>query len=156
MKRWNWAEVAVGTAVFLAGCGGASDGADTTPKAAAASFKVFGDSLADSGTFGYKFTVQGKDASGNAKKGEIRAPSEAYARALLRRQGVIPSRIKRKPKPMFGSSIKEKDLVICTRQLATMINAGVPLVQAITLIGAGSAKGLQGLLKSASSGQCRK
>lgn len=95
-----------------------------------------------------EFFWEGKDASGNAKKGEIRAPSEAYARALLRRQGVIPSRLKRKPKPMFGSSIKEKDLVICTRQLATMINAGVPLVQAITLIGAGSAKGLQGLLKS--------
>lgn len=68
MKRWNWAAVAVGTAVFLAGCGGASDGADTAPKAKAAAFKVFGDSIADSGTFGYKFTIQGKDADGNAFK----------------------------------------------------------------------------------------
>ncbi len=65
MKRWKWAAVAVGTAVFLAGCGGASDGADTTPKATAKAFKVFGDSIADSGVFGYKFTIQGKDANGN-------------------------------------------------------------------------------------------
>ncbi len=65
MKRWKWAAVAVGTAVFLAGCGGASDGADTAPKATAAAFKVFGDSIVDSGTFGYKFTIQGKDSNGN-------------------------------------------------------------------------------------------
>lgn len=68
MKRWKWAAVAVGTAVFLAGCGGASDGADTVPKATAKSFKVFGDSIVDSGVFGYKFTIQGKDADGNAFK----------------------------------------------------------------------------------------
>lgn len=65
MKRWNWAAVAVGTAVFLAGCGGASDGADTAPKVTAKAFKVFGDSIVDSGTFGYKFTIQGKDADGS-------------------------------------------------------------------------------------------
>lgn len=68
MKRWKWAAVAVGTAVFLAGCGGASDGASTTPKTTAAAFKVFGDSIVDSGTFGYKFTIQGNDADGNAFK----------------------------------------------------------------------------------------
>lgn len=68
MKRWKWAAVAVGTAVFLAGCGGASDGAGTAPKTTAAAFKVFGDSIADSGVFGYKFTIQGKDADGNAFK----------------------------------------------------------------------------------------
>ncbi len=68
MKRWKWAAVAVGTAVFLAGCGGASDGASTTPKTTAAAFKVFGDSIVDSGVFGYKFTIQGKDADGNAFK----------------------------------------------------------------------------------------
>ena len=63
MKRWKWAAVAVGTAAFLAGCGGASDGASTTPKTTAAAFKVFGDSIADSGTFGYKFTIQSADAA---------------------------------------------------------------------------------------------
>lgn len=63
MKRWKWAAVAVGTAVFLAGCGGASDGAGTTPKTIAPVFKVFGDSIADSGTFGYKFTIQSADTA---------------------------------------------------------------------------------------------
>ena len=48
-------------AVFLAGCGGASDGSDITPKTIAPSVKVFGDSIMDSGTFGYKFTIQSAD-----------------------------------------------------------------------------------------------
>lgn len=61
MKRWNWLALAAGCAVFLAGCGGGSDGADTTPKTRASAVKVFGDSLADSGTFGYKFTIQSSD-----------------------------------------------------------------------------------------------
>ena len=68
MKRWKWAAVAVGTAAFLAGCGGASDGAGTTPKTTAAAFKVFGDSVVDSGAYGYKLTIQGKDADGNPFK----------------------------------------------------------------------------------------
>jgi len=61
MKQWKWAAVAAGCAVVLAGCGGASDGASTTPKTIAASVKVFGDSIMDSGTFGYKFTIQSSD-----------------------------------------------------------------------------------------------
>lgn len=63
MKQWKWAVVAAGCAAFLAGCGGASDGADTTPKSVAPSAKVFGDSIMDSGTFGYKFTIQSADAA---------------------------------------------------------------------------------------------
>lgn len=63
MKRWKWAAVAVGTAVLVAGCGGASDGADTTPKTTAPAFKVFGDSIVDSGVFGYKFTIQSSNAA---------------------------------------------------------------------------------------------
>ncbi|MBK5206963.1 MAG: phospholipase [Polaromonas sp.] len=65
MKRWNWLALAAGCAVVLAGCGGASDGADTTPKVAIKSVKVMGDSLSDSGTFtgipslGRIFSVQG-------------------------------------------------------------------------------------------------
>ena len=58
MKQWKWAAVAASCAVVLAGCGGASDGADTTTKTVAPSVKVFGDSLQDSGTFGFKATVQ--------------------------------------------------------------------------------------------------
>lgn len=61
MKQWKWAAVAAGCAVMLAGCGGASDGANTTPKTTVTSVKVFGDSIMDSGTFGYKFTVQSAD-----------------------------------------------------------------------------------------------
>lgn len=63
MKQWKWAAVALGCAVMLAGCGGASDGASTTPKSVAPSAKVFGDSIMDSGTFGYKFTIQSADAA---------------------------------------------------------------------------------------------
>jgi len=61
MKQWKWAAVAASCAVILAGCGGASDGASTTPKTIAPSVKVFGDSIMDSGTFGYKFTIQSAD-----------------------------------------------------------------------------------------------
>ena len=49
--------------VVLAGCGGASDGANTTPKTIAPAAKIFGDSIMDSGTFGYKFTIQSADAA---------------------------------------------------------------------------------------------
>jgi len=61
MKQWKWAAVAASCAVVLAGCGGASDGSDTTPKTVAPSVQVFGDSIMDSGTFGYKFTIQSAD-----------------------------------------------------------------------------------------------
>ncbi|MBP6483812.1 MAG: phospholipase [Rhodoferax sp.] len=61
MKQWKWAAVAASCAVVLAGCGGASDGSNTTPKTIVPSVKVFGDSIMDSGTFGYKFTIQGPD-----------------------------------------------------------------------------------------------
>lgn len=63
MKQWKWAAVAAGCVVVLAGCGGASDGANTTPKTIAPAAKIFGDSIMDSGTFGYKFTIQSADAA---------------------------------------------------------------------------------------------
>ena len=59
MERWKYA--AAGAVVALAGCGGSSDGADTTPRSVVSSVKVFGDSVADSGTFGYKVTIQSAD-----------------------------------------------------------------------------------------------
>ncbi|MCF8167444.1 MAG: phospholipase [Rhodoferax sp.] len=61
MSQWKWAAIAAGCAVFLAGCGGASDGSDITPKSAVPTAKIFGDSIMDSGAFGYKFTVQSAD-----------------------------------------------------------------------------------------------
>lgn len=63
MKQWKWAAVAAGCVVVLAGCGGASDGANTTPKTIAPAAKIFGDSIMDSGTFGYKFTIQSADTA---------------------------------------------------------------------------------------------
>ncbi len=63
MKQWKWAAVAASCAVVLAGCGGASDGSNTTPKTVVTSVKVFGDSIMDSGTFGYKFTIQSANAA---------------------------------------------------------------------------------------------
>lgn len=56
MKKWQYA--AAGAMAVLAGCGGSSDGADTTTRTTVSSVKVFGDSIADSGTFGYKLTIQ--------------------------------------------------------------------------------------------------
>lgn len=61
MKKWKYA--AAGALTVLAGCGGSSDGADTTPRTAVSAVKVFGDSLADSGTFGYRVTVQSANPS---------------------------------------------------------------------------------------------
>jgi len=62
MKQWKWAAAAAAScAIILAGCGGASDGASTTPKTVAPSVKVFGDSIMDSGALGYKFTIQSSD-----------------------------------------------------------------------------------------------
>ena len=63
MKQWKWAAVAASCAVVLAGCGGASDGSNVTPKTITPSVKVFGDSIMDSGTFSCKFTVQSADAA---------------------------------------------------------------------------------------------
>lgn len=63
MKQWKWAAVAASCAVVLAGCGGASDGSNITPKTVVSSVKVFGDSIMDSGTFGFKFTIQSSDAA---------------------------------------------------------------------------------------------
>ena len=81
----------------------------------------------------------GKDKTGNKTKGEVSAKSESVARADLRRSGIRVLKIKKKPKPLFASkaSIKPKDIAIFSRQLATMLEAGVPLVQSFEIIGKG-------------------
>ncbi len=76
------------------------------------------------------------------KTGEIEAPDEAAVRIQLRRQGIRPSSIKKKPKdlleniPFFQEKVKEKDVVIFARQFATMINAGLPIIQCLDLLSA--------------------
>ena len=89
------------------------------------------------------FIWAGKDKNGRETKGEIHASSQAMARAQLRRQGVKPKSVRKKPKPLFGGqgkAIKAADIAIFTRQLATMIKAGVPLVQSFEIVAEGADK----------------
>ncbi len=81
---------------------------------------------------------QGTDRSGKKTKGEIQSSSQALAKAQLRKQGIIPSRVKRKPKELFGpkkQKITPGDIAVFTRQLATMMKSGIPLVQSFEIVG---------------------
>jgi type IV pilus assembly protein PilC len=84
------------------------------------------------------FEWEGKDRNGKTVRGEQRAVSENQVMASLRRQGVIPGKIKKR-KMRSGKAIKPKDIAIFTRQLATMMKAGVPLLQAFDIVGRGNA-----------------
>jgi type IV pilus assembly protein PilC len=83
------------------------------------------------------FEWEGKDKNGKAVRGEIRAGGEAVVSASLRRQGILVGKI-RKRRLSGGRSIKQKDIAIFTRQLATMMRAGVPLLQAFDIVARGS------------------
>jgi type IV pilus assembly protein PilC len=85
------------------------------------------------------FVWIGTDQKGMRLKGESRAANMGLVRADLRRQGIRPIKVKKKPKPLFGAGKKVTagDIAVLTRQLATMMNAGVPLVQAFDIIGRG-------------------
>ena len=81
---------------------------------------------------------QGTDKTGNKTKGEIQGSSQALVKAQLRKQGINPTRIKRKPKDLFGpkkQKIKPMDIAVFTRQLATMMKSGIPLVQSFEIVG---------------------
>ncbi|MFP3426852.1 type II secretion system F family protein [Pseudoalteromonas sp. SIMBA_162] len=84
----------------------------------------------------------GVSARGKKLEGELTSSSIALVKAQLRKQGITPSKVKRKPKPLFGiqsvQKIIPKDIALVTRQIATMLMAGVPLIQAIEMIGSGS------------------
>jgi type IV pilus assembly protein PilC len=80
---------------------------------------------------------EGKDRNGKQVRGETRAGGEHQVQAALRRQGVMPTKI-RKRRMRSGRSIKPKDIAIFTRQLATMMKAGVPLLQAFDIVGRGN------------------
>ncbi len=86
----------------------------------------------------FTFVWEGKDKTGKAIKGEMRAGGEALVNATLRRQGVMVSKI-RKQKGGSGGKVSEKDITLFTRQLATMMKAGVPLLQAFDIVGKGHA-----------------
>lgn len=86
------------------------------------------------------FVWEGNDKRGKKMKGEQVSKNANLLRAELRRQGIQPTLVKTKPKPLFGSAgktITSKDIAVFSRQLATMIKSGVPVVQALEIIGGG-------------------
>lgn len=88
------------------------------------------------------FVWEGADKRGARISGEMSASSIAMVKADLRRQGIQPLKVKKKPTPLFGNKGKKitpKDIAIFSRQIATMISSGVPLVQAFDIIGRGHA-----------------
>src|SRR5216684_374325 len=84
------------------------------------------------------FAWEGKDKSGKVMRGEMRAPGEAMVNATLRRQGIIVTKVK-KQRAGRGGSVSDKDITLFTRQLATMMKAGVPLLQSFDIVGKGHA-----------------
>ncbi len=90
----------------------------------------------------YRFAWEARDRRGAKIRGETRAASLNLVRADLRRQGVNPIWVKKKAEPLFAGKkrIKSADIAFFSRQLATMMSAGVPLVQAFDIIGRGHEK----------------
>ena len=86
------------------------------------------------------FIWEGTDKKGNRVKGESFAATDALLKADLRRQGINPLKVRKKPKPLFGGGKKKitgQDISVFARQLATMMAAGVPLVQSFEIVGRG-------------------
>jgi type IV pilus assembly protein PilC len=86
----------------------------------------------------FVFEWEGKDRAGKVVRGELRAVGENQVTAALRRQGVLTTKVKKR-RMRSGQKIKPKDIAIFTRQLATMMKAGVPLLQSFDIVGRGNA-----------------
>ncbi|MFT5397488.1 MAG: type IV pilus assembly protein PilC [Planctomycetota bacterium] len=86
-----------------------------------------------------EFTYEGSNRGGGKVKGELFALNETLAKSELRKQGINPLKVKKKPKPLFGGAAKitPADISIFARQMSTMMSAGVPLVQSFEIIGQG-------------------
>src|SRR6186997_506683 len=84
------------------------------------------------------FTWEGRDRAGKKVKGKVVAANETAVRAELRRQGVVPTRVK-KQSMLFRKQgrVTAADIAIFSRQMATMMTAGIPLVQSFDIVGAG-------------------
>ena len=96
--------------------------------------------MAESATMGnLPFLWEGTDKNGKKIKGKSTAADEAGVRADLRRQGVVPSRIKKQSRGLFagGGTVKPADIAIFSRQLSTMLSAGIPLVQSFEIVATG-------------------
>ena len=83
------------------------------------------------------FAWEGRDKTGKVVRGELRAGGEAVVNATLRRQGVVVTKVKKKAY-RSGRKIQEKDITLFTRQLATMMKAGVPLLQSFDIVAKGN------------------
>ena len=83
------------------------------------------------------FEWEGKDKNGKPVRGEMRAGGEAMVSASLRRQGIMVGKVKKR-RTTGGKAIKQKDIAVFTRQLSTMMRAGVPLIQAFDIVARGS------------------
>ena len=88
-----------------------------------------------------EFVWQGRDKRGKVMKGEQMAKNANLLRADLRKQGITPTVVKAKGKPLFGGAAKKisaRDIAVFSRQIATMMKSGVPIVMALEIIGGGN------------------
>jgi type IV pilus assembly protein PilC len=86
----------------------------------------------------FNFLWEGRDKGGKVIRGELRSVSEAAVNATLRRQGIVVQKVK-KQKYGSGGKVRDKDISLFTRQLATMMKAGVPLLQSFDIVSKGAA-----------------
>lgn len=86
------------------------------------------------------FAWEGRDKRGQRIKGKSLAPDESALRVELRRQGIAPSRIRKQASKMKGGKVTPGDIAVFSRQLATMLASGIPMVQAFEIVGTGSEK----------------
>ena len=87
------------------------------------------------------FAWEGRDKSGKTLKGETRASGQTVVISALRRQGIVVTKIKKQRYKKAGGKIKDADITLFTRQLSTMMKAGVPLLQAFDIVAKGTDKG---------------
>jgi type IV pilus assembly protein PilC len=83
------------------------------------------------------YSWEGKDKKGKAVKGEMRAAGDSFVSATLRRQGIIVTKVKKQSGFASKGKVTDKDITLFTRQLATMMKAGVPLLQSFDIVGKG-------------------
>jgi type IV pilus assembly protein PilC len=93
----------------------------------------------------YSFLWEGKDKTGKLIRGEMRAGGETLVRTSLRRQGIMVTKVKQQKISRIGK-VTDKDITLFTRQLATMMKAGVPLLQAFDIVGKGASNAAVGKL----------
>ena len=83
------------------------------------------------------YVWEGKDKKGKVIKGEMRAAGDSFVSATLRRQGIVVTKVKKQSSFASKGKVTDKDITLFTRQLATMMKAGVPLLQAFDIVGKG-------------------